>query len=331
MTDEEKFQEERASGIGGSDMGDLLELAPYGCKKKLWFSKRRIVPDFGPSKSLKRHARRGKKLEAIIGEEYAEATGRNICRPSEVIRHRDFHFLMNHMDFLCLDQERAFLRYLEVKCPSYGVFRQVKLNGLKQEWILQSQQGMLCAEGKAIHGGAWAVMHLDTWTLIHFDVDPDPELQSLILDEAINFWPTVENGPIPEGFPPSEPRCRSCGYRYRCHGDQILASEDPQESGKYMQAPEYEDMVREIIECQDLAEEAHDLEIQAKLRLRNAMAGGPQKIKVPGAAVNCYSFTQERWDTEALNSYMATNPGIAKMFAKYRTKTPIEAMRVFRV
>lgn len=337
MTTEAEFHAERLQGIGGSDCADLLELEPYGCRLKLWYDKRDIPPDFPPSAQLMRHARRGKKLEPVIGSEYAEVTGRVVKAMVKMLVHPDYPFLFNHMDFLVYEkthlEKLLFYRYLEVKCPSYGVFKQVKDHGLKMEWICQTQQGMLVGEPHGITGAAIAVMHLDTWQMIHFDLEPDPELQEMILEGAQEFWPTVENGPSPEKHTPDYSGCRNCGYRYRCHGDLIPYS-GGDSSKEYLEAPEYADLVNEVLECKDIENEAHELTEAAEGELRQALKWGTPtetgKIKVPGAAVNMYRFNRASWDP-AFEDWLKQHSGVAQMLKKFRKKTPVEVMKVFRI
>jgi hypothetical protein len=330
MTDEEKFQAERRSGIGGSDMGDLLELDEYGgCQKRLWFRKTGTDPLLEVSDSMRRHAKRGTKLQQIIGEEYQEITGRQLVPLFDMIRHPKYHFLIHHPDFYWYEPGGSLVpSMLEVKCPSYGVFRQIKREGLKLGWVAQSQQGQLIGKEYGIHGGAFAVMHVDSWTLIHFDVEPDEELQAMILEAAIKFWPLVENHEEPHGFDSSDIRCLKCLYRIQCHGDRILSAADERPT-EYLLAPELTYEVEDVLECEALEAEAKQLREQAEQRLRQAMST-QTKIRIPGAAVSISTYPRTTWDTAALDAYVAKYPSVAAMFSKYKRTTIVNAMRVFR-
>ena len=325
MTNESEFQAERLSGLGGSDIGDLFSIEPYGCERRLLYEKRNIAPDYEVSEQSRRAMRRGTKLEDVIADEYAEVAGRIVKRVGHM-KHRDFPFLAVHMDRLVWRTMRENPGYLEIKAPGYGMFKKIKKDGLPWSWQLQLQEGMLVA---GMSWGSFCVMDIPNWTPIHFDVDADFEIQEMIIEKACEFWPKVENGPFPDKFPPDDSRCRKCEYRYRCHGNAV---DDNQMavSNNVQPDPEIIGLVNEILEYQDIEDEAHVFTEDAKARLKTKI--GPQcNFRVPGASVNNISFDRNGWDTEALNAYMNSNPSIAKMFAKFRKKTPQSQLRIERI
>jgi predicted phage-related endonuclease len=329
--DEEKFKSERKTALGGSDMSDLFEIIEEGgCKKRLYFEKSGIEPDYEPPLWLQKHAKRGRKLEHIIGEEYSEITRRVVIPIGEkFIRHPDYPFIANHMDFETYD-EQGNQRYLETKCPSYGVFKQIKKNGLKQGWILQIHQGMLAGEKHGFIGGSCAVHNVDTWTTIYFDIEEDKEIRKIILDECIDFWHRLEKKIIPEGFPPQDTRCRKCEYRWRCHKNATAGFDLSIINDKYEPDIETISLINEILEFQDIEDEAHTLTEEAKNRLRTALEH-PTKFTIKGGAVSYSKFNKNTWDHDALNAYMAKNPSINKMFEKFRKKMPQERLTVERI
>lgn len=325
-TEEERFQEERKSGLGGSDCADLFSLEPYGCVRRLYFEKRGIVPDYEPSEPSRRAMRRGVKLESIIAEEYSEITGRMI-ESVGIQRHKDHEFLMVHMDRLIWAENSIEPGYLEVKAPGYGIFKKIKAEGLSDAWQMQLQHGLLVT---GYSWGSFAVMDIPNWKLIHFDVEADQELQDMIFNKALEFWPKVENGPTPDAFPPSDPRCKKCEYRYRCHGNTMFELEETiKTAGEYTDGSQYASLINEVLDCQDIEDEAHKLTEDAKQELRRALET-PQKVKIAGAKANWISFPKTSWDHDALNAYMAANPNVAKLFEKFRRTTPQQQLRVER-
>ncbi len=327
MTDEELFQAERKSGFGGSDIGDLFSLEPYGCSLRLMYEKRDIVPDYQPTEPERRAMRRGTKLEDLIAEEYSFVTGREVERVG-VRRHPDYDFLMVHMDRLVWTETAVEPGYLEIKAPGYGVFKKIKAQGLSDAWQLQLQHGLLVT---GYTWGSFAVMDIPNWKVIHFDLGADRELQDMILAKALELWPRIENGPSPDPFPPSDPRCRKCEYRWRCHGNSILEGMEPKGTRDYVEStPECDAMIQEVLDCQDIEDEAHTLTEDAKDRLKRYI-GGPMKLLGHGVRANFIKFTKESWDHDALNAYMDANPNVKKMFEKFRKKTPQEQLRVERI
>jgi len=333
VTEEERFQEERRSGIGGSDVADIFNLEPYGCSLRCWYEKRGIAPDYEPTEPQRRAMRRGIKLESLIAEEYGLVTGRDVDpEPPEMVRMPGYEFIMVHMDRITHDPARG-PRYLECKAPGYGVFRKVKNEGLLDGWVLQVQEGvMVSGATHGIAGGAYAVMDIPNWKLIHFDVEADPELQQLILDKCLEFWPRVENGPAPDPFPPTDPRCRKCEYRRRCHGLNLLENYIiPEQEQYYIDSPELQGLVDEVNELQDIEDEATALAETAREKLRTALVN-PKKVLVRGGGANWYETIENRWDTEALNQWFAKlTPSTKTVFEKFRTKKPKRTLRVFRI
>jgi len=327
-TDEEIFQAERLSGIGGSDVGDMFSIGTYGCELRLIYEKQAIHPDYEITESSRRAMRRGVKLEDVIADEYAEVTGRKVQRTG-LKRHKDYPFLMVHMDRLVWRDDRFDPGYLEIKAPGYGMIRNIKRDGLPEGWQLQVQHGMLVAE---MDWGSFAVMDIPNWKVIHFDVDADFGIQEMIIEKALELWPKVSgNGPLPEKFPPQDTRCRKCEYRYRCHGNSTSDFQLAAINDEYVPDAETVAMVMQVLEYQDIEDEAHKLNEDAKERLKEMLEGKPARFKIPGAWVNYLKFNKTTWDHDALNAYMEMNPRVAQMFAKFRKTTPQEQLRIERI
>lgn len=336
---DEAFLQERRSIIGCSDIADVCNIEPYGCSLRLLYEKRNIRPDYEHSDAQKRAMKRGIKLENLIAEEYGDVTGRWVSpNPPAMVRHPQYPFIGVHMDRIVADWTGIGLeptrnyRYLECKAPGYGRFRQVKAFGLPDDWILQVQGGILVAkQHHKLVGGAYAVMDVPNWRLIHFDVEPDPELQELILERCIEFWPKVENGPYPDKFPPTDKRCKTCEYRLRCHGNEILQveQEESEKESRYEHAPEFQDLVNEALECQEIAAEAKKLSDEADQRLKESLIS-PRKILVSGAAANWYEYPEERWDLDGLNQYLEKYPSVKKLLGVFRKKQQKRTLRIFR-
>jgi hypothetical protein len=332
MTDEEKLQEERATGIGSSDWGDVFDLEPFGCSLRLWNEKRRIKPDYEPSAQTKKYYRKGHALEPVIADEYESVTGRLMGESPGMLRHPDYPWMIVHMDRLTGEEmDYPQVRYLEIKAPGYGNFKKIKKDGLPHEWILQLQSGIEIgrANNMDMIGGAYAVMHVDAWDLVKFDVQPDPELIQMIIDKGMEFWPKVENGPAPEKKPVGDPRCTKCGYRMRCHGEAILAGMDPEHVREYEDTSEFDALMQETLELQELAAEAKALSDKADEELKAALKG-PRKIKHRGMGVNRYSYIMNNWDADALNNWMKDHPHTRDMFKAMRKSTPVDKLVVFR-
>ena len=67
MTTEEReqFLADRLSGIGGSDVADVLSLEPWGCARRLYYEKRQVPPDYA-DESKEALFERGHVLEPLV-------------------------------------------------------------------------------------------------------------------------------------------------------------------------------------------------------------------------------------------------------------------------
>jgi predicted phage-related endonuclease len=328
---QEQFQAERRSCIGSSDWSDVFDLEPYGCSLRLWYSKRNVIPDYDYSAQQLKNFRRGHALEPVIADEYARITGR-IVSEAHFMRHPKYEFLGVHMDRLTGEpMDYPQVRYLEIKAPGYGIFKKIKQEGLSHGWILQLQSGIEIgrANNKDIIGGSYAVMNVDMWELIKFDVEMDQDLVQTIIDKGMEFWPKVENGPAPEKKNISDSRCKVCQYRMRCHGEDILIANDPEHAREYEDIPGFDVLMREAMELQELASEAKALSDKADEELKKALQG-PRKIKHRGIGVNSYKYIMEKWDAEALNAWVKDHPRLKEMLKPMQKKVPVEKMVLFR-
>ena len=208
---------ERRLGIGGSDMGDLFQIEPYGCQRRLWYDKRNQTPDY--DKQTTEQMQRGNELEDIIAQRYSKETGKPVRRANKPFVHPDYPSIRANVDRVILHDERG-PGVLECKSANLFVYNKFVKEGLPQNYILQLQHELL-ASGYA--WGAWAVLHPDSWRMTTFEVLPDAELQNAIIQHSQSFWPKVENGPAPDRLDVSDRRCQKCLFRLTCHADEIAA------------------------------------------------------------------------------------------------------------
>lgn len=308
------FEEERRTGIGGSDVHHLFNLEPWGCRRRLWYEKRGQGPDFPVV--LNAAMKRGTRLEDVAVEEYQSHTGRKTRRMS-MRRHKTHPWLIVHADRSVRAEGQSRPGVLEVKVPGYHEFQRVKEEGMRDSYILQLQHGCLVT-GRP--WGSFAVFHADSWSLLHWDSERDDSLCKEIVAVASDFWRQVENGPAPERLDPDDGRCHSCPFRTSCQGDALLAAAKPPANGsKYEPAPELDDLANEYLEVKRLASEADELFEAAKAKLGSAI-GDRTSVAAAGRR---FSFKpQERFwvDKRALAE---AEPKIAEKFMRRSVSRPL--------
>lgn len=223
---------ERRRGVGGSDVHHVFNQEPYGCARQLWFDKRAVAPDFVEDEAAV--MQRGTRLEDLVAELYVERTGRAIeRRPAITSQARPWARVNLDRaivgDGPVTERLRAMVAErgpgaLEIKTHNDFLFRKVKRDGLQAGHIFQLQHALMVT-GYA--WGAYAVLHPDSWQLLHFDVARDDGLIALIAEAGERFWRMVEHGPMPEPLPEIDRRCKTCPWRRQCRGDALLAAAGP--------------------------------------------------------------------------------------------------------
>lgn len=112
LTEEQAWHHRRSTGIGGSEAGTILGLNQYQDAYDLWLIKtgRKEAPDLSDNMAVKM----GHKLEGIVADLYAEATGKAVVIDETHYRHKEFPWLVGNVDRL-IEGER---RILECKTAS---------------------------------------------------------------------------------------------------------------------------------------------------------------------------------------------------------------------
>lgn len=80
VDDRDAWLELRAPGLGGSDIGAALGINPYTSPMKLWLQKTGQIPD--DDLSSKEQVYWGNRLEHVVAEDFAAATGYTVIDPA---------------------------------------------------------------------------------------------------------------------------------------------------------------------------------------------------------------------------------------------------------
>lgn len=209
---ETEFQEKRRLGIGGSDFDDLLELSEYGCRRRLFYQKTGLPPDYTrPTWALKR----GHRLEPVARAYLQEKLGLRVVEGGSY----EFGICRVNVDgYVSPGEMQPSSHVVELKTVGEATFSRIKKHGAQKSWIMQLNWGMGLS---GIHKGYLGVYHPDSDGFLHFEVEFDQELFEKQKRDAQEFWEWhVETGvaPIPLFGDTIDDRCYQCVYRKTCKG-----------------------------------------------------------------------------------------------------------------
>jgi len=192
--DRDAWLAERRKGIGGSDVAVVLGLTPWKTPAQLWDEKKGYAVD----EEENFHMRRGRVLEPIAADLYAEETGRKI-RKVPMRRDKTHPHRSANIDRQILaGGEIKSTGALEIKVPGHFAFEKLKAEGVRDEHMLQHQWylGVL-----GYSWGSFCAFHADSMSLLYFDIEADPELFAWMAEEVDKWWETYIVGNV---RPPEE-------------------------------------------------------------------------------------------------------------------------------
>lgn len=307
----------RRSGVGGSDVAAIFN-EEFGCARALWYDKTGTDPDF--PRETTGPMRLGIALEPLACELYAEQTGRSL-RTAPAAVHPDYPHMRCNVDRIIdpvegLDGPGV----LEVKTTNAYVFRYLRREGLRNAYILQLNHNIAVT---GLRWGAFAVMERDSGSLIHFDVRRDDALIAVLLDAEARFWRSVESGPAPDPLPEIDKRCRTCPWRTRCRGAEIMAMHpgQPGESDLPLEQDDGLDpLLVDYAEAQRMADEAEET-VELIRQAIKARMGDRRAAECHAGRVYYAPQTSQRIDTKLLR---AKYPDVAKECSKPSVSRPLK-------
>jgi putative phage-type endonuclease len=169
----------------------VLGVSPFKTRKELWQEKMGLIePVDKESPAIKR----GKTLEGIVADLYAQVKDRKVEIVKQKLIHPQHPYIYAHIDRRIIDGGKRGPGVLEIKCPGIAVFNKCKREGIQEYYIIQLQH-YLGVTG--LSWGAFAVFSAEQWELLEFDIHPDKEFIKLIFNEDQKFWQYVQNGEEP--------------------------------------------------------------------------------------------------------------------------------------
>ncbi len=308
---ERAFREERKTGLGGSDIGDMYSLG-YGCARELQYEKRGVVPDFPREETSAME--RGKLLEPVAIEVYRGRTGRRAVQDGELYRHDDYHWMLVHPDGMILDPKKPGAGVLEIKVLGWHSFARQKREGLEESYILQLQHSMAVT---GCQWGSFGILCLEPWQFLWFDVDQDEALIARLIEDEAIFWGKVKNGPWIEKLDPKDFRCGKCPYRRTCQGEALIQAFIKDDGADLPRDDSLAEKLRAIEELDQLKDEATELLDAAKVELKKLLGDRPGAI-MPGYRVYFREYKEERWETAAMTARFKKDAMFKNLMEQYR-------------
>ena len=184
-------EDDRRTGLGGSDSPVVLGVSPFKTRQELWQEKMGLIE----TKELTSPAiKRGNTLEPIVADLYAAVTGRKVEIVKQRIVHPQYPHIYAHIDRRIIDDKQKGPGVLEIKCPGVAVFGKCKREGLLESYLVQLAHYLGVTGYK---WGAFAVFSAEQWELLSFDIRPDKEMIKIIFAEDNKFWEYVKSGEEP--------------------------------------------------------------------------------------------------------------------------------------
>jgi len=188
-TNDPAWNEARSSGIGASEAAAACGLSEYETPLHIYFKKRGELPESEETQSM----RLGRRLEPIVVEEFATATGLAIGKyPVEMLRHEEYSFVLATPDAWLANQE-----LLEAKTTSWMMAKKLGEEGsdaIPTEWLMQVQQQMAVTGAERAH----VAVLLDGRTLKTFVVERHQTLIERIIAVEAELWERIQDGDPPE-------------------------------------------------------------------------------------------------------------------------------------
>jgi hypothetical protein len=297
---------DRRGYVGGSEIASVLNLEPYGCARRLFYSKTNAAPDrlFVMNGAMEA----GVALEDYVAQKAMDACGWTLRkRPGKrgAVDHEGVH-----IDRDIIGSDRKTTGIAEIKVIGEQAFFGWLRDGVPMGYLLQLQWGMHIWDRT---WGAIIAWNRDAGGKPHvFEFDRDDVTISLVRTLVEAFWSAVEAGDIPSPLDERDGRCDRCEYRATCLESEWEQMEPGDESDV-----DIELAARAYDEAREIAKEADSL----KESRRNYL------VSIVGARgkVGRVSVTQsETWrlDVDALKR---DRPEIA---AAYQYRTVAQTLRV---
>ena len=296
-------EDEEQITVGGTDWWHILNLEPYGCRRRLWYEKSGVEPD--AEEETTKPMERGLWLEPVVAKYFEEVTGLKVRRRNVRPRKGAPEWLGGHIDrHIVATTDTDGPGVLEIKTMGEWAYKRFRQEGMTLGYVAQIQHYLLLTSWK---WGMLAVMEPSSWDLYVGYVKVDYDLQQQMIREARGFVSSVKLAHEPDRVadsPQTKP-CRSCPFRRRCWGQELEAerSTDEDTDVEVDESAELAKAVEDYLAAKDARDEAEALYEEAKERLQSLL-GRREAVKAANGAVIEYKWNKppKRFDSKAFRS-----------------------------
>lgn len=184
--------EERRSGIGGSDAAVILGINPFKTAYELYLDKRGEAPAEDES-FLKESRYWGSVLEQPVCDRYAEETGYKIQKAHQMIRSKEYPFMIANIDRKVVGQDHriGFEAKTAARAEGWGPTGSNEVPA----YIMCQCQHYLAVTGYDVWDLGVLIGNRDYRS---YRIAPIPEIIEQLIQAEEEFWDRVEAGVAPD-------------------------------------------------------------------------------------------------------------------------------------
>ena len=186
----QKWLDERRTGIGGSDAAAVVGLSPWRTPLEVYLDKIGELPDSAENEDM----RRGTLLEPVVRQLYADATGRKVLIPDNIIRNVDYPWALVNLDGISIGPT-GYQRGLECKTArNKAGWGEPGSADIPMVYLLQVQHGMAVAKLSVFD----VAVFFGDFDFAIYEVEADAELIGLLMEREAAFWRMVKSRTVPD-------------------------------------------------------------------------------------------------------------------------------------
>lgn len=294
MSGRERWLQERRTGIGGSDVAAMLGLSPWKTPLALYLEKRGEAAGEQPDNEAMAW---GRRLEPVVRQAYADATGHEVRVLSDMVRHPTREFMLANLDGFVIPASGAPKRVFEAKTARTAQgWGEPGSDEIPQQYLLQVQH-YLAVTGFAVADVAVLIGGSDFRV---YEVPEDVELHSMLFDAEAEFWDRVKRGDPPEPVTAADAIAR---WGRASRAEAVLADDEAMRAIAALQE------LRVAAEHHDMAVEQWRAVLMRKLGERDTMVDKAGRTLLTWKA----SSAPQRFDAAA---FRAAHPALAAEFTR---------------
>lgn len=277
---------QRRNGIGASDIAAVLGISPWKTPLQLYMDKRGELPPQEDAPQL----RRGRMLEPLVLDFYADETGHQVTRQQECVVGAEPWMLATLDGFDAIDN--APVEAKTVNAFSAQEFGEHGSDEVPLHYSAQVHWQMMLTDAST--GYLAALIGSDDFRI--FTIQRDRDLESMLIARAAEFWQRVQAGNPPEPYSEVDVK--------------LLY---PRDTGSSIEAtPEIADAVAELAALKAQAKDIEAKEGLAGMKIKTFMGENATLIGLDGKPLATWKTAKgsQKTDWKAIAEALAAPPEI---------------------